>query len=79
MKKVYDRRKCDNCVIKKENDELWDRLDQAIAQLAEICINPFSLNFDKPKTDKEGPAGVPGHQRRTNRRRTDRKDKDRRK
>ena len=70
--------KKENKRLKEELDEVWGRLDQAIAQLAGICMNPFSLNFDKPDNQTEEPIGVPGHKRRSKKRKTSIEDDDRR-
>ena len=79
---------CDDCDIKKENkrlkkevDELWERIEATASMVARVTMSPFAeagITFDGKK-EEVVPEGIPGHQRREQRRKKEREEKDRRK
>jgi len=81
-KTMLDKLILENKKLKEENEELWDRIDMVSARIAGVLMSPFAeagINFDKADDKAEKSFGVPGHQRRSERRKKDRDAEDRRK
>ena len=80
LEEQLEELKKENKKLKEDIDELWDRINKASASIAGTLMSPLAeagVTFDGKKDIIE-PAGMPGHQRREQRRKTTREEKDRR-